>query len=69
MRYFSQLLPALHADSILVFDDIHWSREMEDAWEEIKKNPAVTCTLDLFFIGIVFFRKEFYEKQHFLIRF
>lgn len=69
IRYFQQLLAKTNNDSILVFDDIHWSREMEAAWETIKKDPAVTCSIDLFFIGIVFFRKEFKEKQHFVIRF
>lgn len=68
-RYFRQLLPYLKNDSILVFDDIHWSEEMEQAWETIKNNDAVSCSIDLFFIGIVFFRKEFKEKQHFIIRF
>jgi predicted O-methyltransferase YrrM len=68
-RYFRQLIPALHNDSILIFDDIHWSPEMEAAWETIKAHPSVTCSVDLFFIGIVFFRKEFKEKQHFTIRF
>ena len=67
-RYFEQLLAKTNNDSILVFDDIHWSSEMEAAWETIKKDSAVTCTIDLFFIGIVFFRKEFKEKQHFVIR-
>ena len=38
---------------------------MEAAWETIKKDAAVTCSIDLFFIGIVFFRKEFKEKQAF----
>ncbi len=68
-RYFQQLLPMLNNDSILIFDDIYWSREMEEAWETIKKHPSVRCTVDLFFIGIVFVRKEFKEKQHFKIRF
>jgi predicted O-methyltransferase YrrM len=68
-RYFLQLLSKTNNDSILVFDDIHWSREMEQAWETIKKHPSVRCTIDLFFIGIVFFRQEFREKQHFRIRF
>jgi predicted O-methyltransferase YrrM len=68
-RYFKELLSKTNNDSILVFDDIHWSSEMEAVWETIKKNPAVTCSIDLFFIGIVFFRKEFKEKQHFVIRF
>ncbi len=69
LRYFHQLLPKMKNDSIIVFDDIHWSREMEESWVKIKAHPAVHCTVDLFFIGIVFFREEFREKQDFRIRF
>jgi predicted O-methyltransferase YrrM len=68
-RYFQELVAKTNNDSILVFDDIHWSSEMEAAWETIKNDNAVSCSIDLFFIGIVFFRKEFKEKQHFVIRF
>src|SRR5215203_215212 len=68
-RYFQELLAKINNNSILVFDDIHWSSEMEAAWETIKDNAAVTCSIYLFFIGIVLFRKEFKEKQHFVIRF
>ena len=68
-RYFSQVLPCLNNDSILVFDDIHWSREMEAAWDSIKNHEKVRCTIDLFFLGIVLFREEFREKQHFSVRF
>lgn len=67
-RYFSQLLPLMN-NSILIFDDIHWSREMELAWKTIREHPDVRATIDLFFIGIVLFRQEFREKQHFTIRF
>jgi hypothetical protein len=69
LRYFAQLLPHCSNDSILIFDDIHWSAEMEKAWKEIQQHPAVRCSIDLFFIGIVVFRKEFREKQQFEIRF
>lgn len=68
-RYFLQLLEKKHNDSIFIFDDIHWSAEMEAAWNTIRRHPAVRCSIDLFFIGIVFFRREFHEKQHFSIRF
>ncbi|MEP7375089.1 MAG: class I SAM-dependent methyltransferase [Chitinophagaceae bacterium] len=67
-RYFHQLLPITRNDSILIFDDIHWSPDMEQAWEIIQQHPSVRCTIDLFFIGIVLFRQEFKEKQHFKIR-
>lgn len=69
VRYFKELLPTVHEYSILIFDDIHWSKEMEQAWEIIKEDPSVTLTIDLFFIGMVFFRKEQKAKQHFTIRF
>lgn len=68
-RYFQWLLPRVHNDSILVFDDIHWSKGMESAWQNIRSHPSVRCTVDLFFIGLVFFRKEFREKQDFDVRF
>jgi len=68
-RYFRELMSKTNNESVLVFDDIHWSREMEQAWETIKEHPSVRGSIDLFFIGVVFFRKEFREKQHFKIRF
>jgi predicted O-methyltransferase YrrM len=69
VRYFNQLLPALHINSILIFDDIHWSADMEKAWEAIKENSAVQLSIDLFFVGLVFFSDQFKVKQHFTIRF
>jgi len=69
INYFHQLLTKTTNNSILVFDDVHWSREMEEAWEYIKQHSSVTLSIDLFFIGIVFFRHEQLEKQHFSIRF
>lgn len=69
INYFNRLLRHVKNDSILIFDDIHWSREMEEAWKTISLHPEVRCTIDLFFIGIVLFRQEFREKQHFCIRY
>jgi hypothetical protein len=69
MEYFKLLLSKVNEQSILIFDDIYWSSEMEQTWDEIKKHEAVTLTIDLFYIGIVFFRKENKQKQHFTIRY
>jgi predicted O-methyltransferase YrrM len=69
IRYFHQFLDKTHAGTILVFDDIHWSEEMEKAWEEIKAHPSVQYTIDIFFLGFVFFRKEFRVRQDFIVRF
>jgi predicted O-methyltransferase YrrM len=69
LRYFEELLKVANDNTIIIFDDIHWSEEMESAWESIKNHPKVTLTTDLFFIGIVLFKKDFLTKQHFTIRF
>lgn len=69
LHYFETFLPRSGEERILVFDDIHWSAGMEEAWEQIRRHPGVRCTIDLFFIGLVFFRTGFREQQHFSIRF
>ena len=69
LQYFQQLLNHSTASTIFVFDDLHWSSEMEEAWFAIQQDPAVTLTIDLFFIGIVFINPDFKVKQHFTIRF
>lgn len=68
LEYFCALLKKATPNSIFIFDDIHWSAEMEEAWIEIQNNSSVTLTIDLFFIGIVFFNPDFKVKQHFKIR-
>jgi predicted O-methyltransferase YrrM len=69
INYFQQFLAKSGNDTILVFDDIHWSAGMECAWEEIKSHPSVQYTIDVFFLGFVFLRQEFKVKQDFSIRF
>lgn len=65
--YFKACLSKVNENSIFIFDDIHWSTDMERAWKEIKDDPAVTLSIDFFFLGIVFFRKG-QPKQHFILR-
>ncbi len=66
LDYFEALLPTICNDSIWIFDDIHWSADMEEAWEIIKNHPKISVTIDTFQWGIVFFRVE-QEKEHFII--
>lgn len=67
LEYFEALLPAIHNDSVFIFDDIYWSKNMTEAWNLIKEHPKVTVTIDTFFWGFVFFRSE-QKKEHFTIR-
>ncbi|GAB3306964.1 class I SAM-dependent methyltransferase [Hymenobacter tenuis] len=68
LRYFELMNQHRMEHSVFVLDDIHWSAEMERAWEAIKQHPDVTLTIDLFYIGLVFFRRN-QPKQHFSLRF
>lgn len=67
LAYFEECLAHAHEKSIFVFDDIHWSSDMESAWEKIKAHPRVRLTIDLFHFGLVFFRKENPVKEHYLL--
>ncbi len=67
LNYFELLLPTITNETLWLFDDIHWSNDMQEAWEIIKIHPKVTVTIDVFQWGIVFFRNE-QEKEHFIIR-
>ena len=67
LRYFELCLAHRTDESLFVFDDIHWSEEMERAWAAIQAHPEVRLTVDLFHIGLVFFRQN-QPKQHFSLR-
>lgn len=67
INYFELCLPSSHNDSVFIFDDIHWSEGMEEAWNYIKDHEKVTVSIDTYQWGFVFFRKE-QVKEHFVIR-
>ena len=69
VNYFKQILARANTGSIIILDDIHWSSEMEQAWQEVQQHPQVSMTIDLFFIGIVLLKEAFKVKQHFTIRY
>ena len=68
LRYFEACLENADENSLFIFDDIHWSSGMEEAWETIKANNKVSITIDLFWLGLVFFKKGV-AKQDFIIRY
>ncbi|MBX7240280.1 MAG: class I SAM-dependent methyltransferase [Bacteroidia bacterium] len=62
--YAKSLIPNMEDNGILILDDIYWSEEMKKAWNEIRKHPDVTLSIDLFSFGICFIRKK-QAKEHF----
>jgi len=67
LRYFEWCLPKVHEETLLIFDDIYWSEGMKEAWAQIKAHPKVTVTIDLFWIGLVYFKKG-QVKEDFIIK-
>jgi predicted O-methyltransferase YrrM len=68
IEYFERCMEFATENSIFMFDDIHWSRGMSEAWQYIKNDKRVSLTIDLFWIGLVFF-KSGVAKQDFVIRY
>ncbi|TAG85728.1 MAG: class I SAM-dependent methyltransferase [Bacteroidetes bacterium] len=68
LNYFDLCLPKLNKNSIVILDDIHWSADMEKAWNKIIEKQEVTISIDLFGLGILFFHQN-QEKQNFILRF
>ena len=64
LSYFEMILPYCKPSSILIFDDIHWSKEMEEAWLAIQQHQAVTMSIDLFHMGIAFLSSNVKVKSH-----
>jgi len=69
LDYFEQFMNKKHMNAIIIFHDIHWSKEMEEAWIIIQQDHRVKMTIDIFSAGLIFFREELKVKQHFIIRF
>ena len=67
IEYFEQCLKTKRNETMYIFDDIHWNREMEEAWKYILNHKEVTISIDTYQWGIVFFRRE-QPKEHYIIR-
>ena len=55
---FNSLLKYAHNESVFIFNNIYWSKEMTEAWNIIKKQKEITVSIDTYYWGFLFFRKE-----------
>lgn len=68
LRYFEMLAQKFDNELlIIIFDDVHWSKGMSDAWRTIVADKRVMNTIDIFQMGIVIFRIGC-QKENFLLR-
>lgn len=68
LNYFNQCIEKAHENTLFIFDDIHWSKGMEAAWDTIKVDKRVSLTIDIFWFGMVFFKKGV-AKQNFIVKY
>lgn len=66
LQYFNLCLEKINPRSVFVFDDIHLSREMNNAWKKISENSKVTMSIDIFDAGLLFFEKGLQKKNYIL---
>lgn len=67
LQYFELLLTRLRETSVVVMDDIHYSKDMQKAWSEIKAHKLVYGSADLYRCGILFFDPSL-NKQHVILQ-
>lgn len=64
--YFSQISGNMEDGGVIFVDDINWSVEMNEGWQKIRKDPAVTLSLEFLNYGLLIF-KEGISKQHYIL--
>lgn len=68
LKYYEGLSPKFHPNTIVIVDDIHWSKDMESGWQEIINRGEVTQSVDCFYFGLLFFNRDFLNKEHHKVR-
>jgi predicted O-methyltransferase YrrM len=68
LDYFEQILQHIHPGTVLIIDDIHCSGGMTEAWNTIRGHSRVKVSIDLYQMGIVFFKEEL-SKEDFILRY
>ena len=68
LDYYNLAKSKVHKNTIIIFDDIHWSEGMQQAWNEIRQDPDIRLSIDIFHMGIVWFNTDI-PKQHYIVAF
>ena len=68
LRYMNILSKKAGNSTVVVIDDIYWSKDMNEAWDTIKQMKHVKVTADFYRIGMVFF-KEGLSRENFVIKY
>lgn len=67
LQLLNKMLPSIPSDSVFIIPGIHNTRRHSAKWKRIVAHPRVMMSIDVYGLGLIFFRKEFKEKQHFIL--
>jgi len=68
LKYFNLLSEISDNNTVFIIDDINYSRGMAEAWDELKLHKKVSVSVDIFRMGILFFR-EGISHNNYVIRY
>lgn len=68
LKYFNTIADFSDTKTVVIVDDINYSREMNEAWNILKQHTKVSIAIDLFQMGILFF-KEGISRSDYTIRY
>ncbi len=68
LHYFARIKARFASHTIVIVDDIYWSRDMQEGWKQLIRLPEVQQSVDCFLFGLLFFRNEFIAREHHVIR-
>lgn len=66
---FKELLLKMKAEDVLLIVPLYKTKAHTSQWEAIESDKKVKLSMDLFDMGLLFFREEFKEKQAFALQY
>ena len=68
ISYYLSLKPKFNTNTIVMVDDIYWSKDMEEGWSVLINMAEVTQSVDCFHFGLLFFSPDFRNRENHMIR-
>jgi predicted O-methyltransferase YrrM len=68
LHYFRRLNSHLNKGALVIFDDIHWSEGMWQAWQSLKEQEGAGCTIDVGRFGIFLWARDPSRAVHYDLR-
>lgn len=65
LAHFDFIKKHARPSSVIIFHDIHWSKEMHDSWKEIITHDSITVSFETYNMGIVFFDPDLNKRHYF----